>query len=148
MSARYLPAQSEQRWLPCVSGDTSAGLLGYALLVSDGIGPDGVLIVVSLTAAPGLGLDIDPRELFVNSPMPMDDDGDHGSCTKDWPAWVLYDTDDGTPALGEEWGPPPDGSVAHMLQKDEEGFIVVGGTIEVGEGSSRAVWVIPKHCSF
>ena len=31
--------------------------------------------------------------------------GELGRCTLSWPAWVLYDEDDGTPLAGQQWGP-------------------------------------------
>jgi hypothetical protein len=149
MPAIYQPEQSGQRWLPCT---TASQVVGFSLLivpVGSGMDGDGNLIV----AAPSTG-GLDPREMYANGPDNLDYTGvvggRYGVCTKDWPAWVLYEHADGTPVVGEEWGPTADGSGTPLLHKGVEGFIVVGGTLDLRSGGAAndAVWVIPKHCAF
>lgn len=50
-------------------------------------------------------------------------DGKSGLCTLDFPAMALYDTADGTPVVGQRWGPR---SGTWKLKKNTGGFVVAG----------------------
>jgi hypothetical protein len=50
-------------------------------------------------------------------------DGASGACTRDWPAYALYDDGDGEPANGETWGP---GADTFKLRLGNDGFLIVG----------------------
>lgn len=53
--------------------------------------------------------------------------GGFGLATIDFPAWALYETADGTPAIGEVWGP---GANSWKLRKGKQGFRVMGGPVD------------------
>ena len=46
-----------------------------------------------------------------------------GTLTNDYPAYALYESGDGAPAVGETWGA---GAGSFKLRKDKPGFRVVG----------------------
>jgi hypothetical protein len=61
--------------------------------------------------------------LLVNGPLPVNPNGyGQGHCES--PCVVAYDTDDGTPAAGEDWGAA---SGSWKLKKDQTGASPVGG---------------------
>lgn len=52
--------------------------------------------------------------------------GGYGACTRDYPATVLYDAADGTPAADQEWGA---GNGSFKLRKGKAGFRIIGGVV-------------------
>lgn len=65
-------------------------------------------------------------------------DGQVGFCTRQDGCYALYESSDGTPVAGEEWGPDND----WKLHKGKEGFVIVGG--ETGTGEAARVRVQAK----
>jgi hypothetical protein len=74
------------------------------------------------------------QPLYVNSPSVVASDGD-GDCVRPHgrPLWVAYLESDGTPALGEEWGPVP---AAYTIRKGFPGFKILA------TGSGGIVWAV------
>lgn len=50
-----------------------------------------------------------------------------GSCSFDFPNFALYDSGDGTPALGDKWGPKPS---SWKLGKGYDGLYIIGNPTE------------------
>ena len=60
----------------------------------------------------------------LNGPFPVEI-GKYGICTRSAGAAALYDTADGTPALGERWGPR---DATWKLKKNTGGWMVMGNS--------------------
>lgn len=85
--------------------------------------------LVRVTARDGAGVytvakpDTDNGPVWVNSPLDIaTGTGAGGAVTAAGPVDALYDTADGTPAVGETWGA---GAGSFKLRKDKAGFVVV-----------------------
>jgi hypothetical protein len=74
------------------------------------------------------------QPLYVNSPSVVASSG-NGDCVRPYgrPLWVAYLTDDGTPAVGEEWGPV---TAAYAIRKGFPGFKIMAA------GSGGLVWAV------
>lgn len=74
------------------------------------------------------------QPLYVNSPSVVAADG-NGDCVRPYgrPLWVAYLESDGTPAVGEEWGPVP---AAYTIRKGFPGFKILA------TGSGGTVWAV------
>lgn len=86
----------------------------------------GLVRVVSADAAGVLTVDrpnADGMAVMVNSLQPVQP-SNHGAATNQVPTYALYETGDGTPAVGETWGA---GSGSYKLRKNKAGFTIVGG---------------------
>lgn len=59
---------------------------------------------------------------YINGPTPVDNNA-FGLCTNQWPAWALYDQSDGTPVIGDFWGPR---NATWKLKKSTGGFRIAG----------------------
>jgi len=81
--------------------------------------PGRVLLTVAKPDAYGCQL-----QCAVNGPVPIDADR-YGLCARGPFVAALYDTGDGTPAVGQKWGPRSGG---WKLRKNTGGFSVVGVT--------------------
>jgi hypothetical protein len=108
---------SQRTWLP-VKNANAAEAPAYALLRVTGIGTDGVVTVDQSDAD-----DKDPTMLLVNGPAKIPA-GQYGQATVGQWERALYDTGDGTPALGEDWGA---GNASWKLRKGKVGFKAWGG---------------------
>lgn len=102
-SQRYVPAEND-------SGET---IPAHALVRVTGW--DSGLFIAAKPNTDG-------QAVWAAGPLPTDD-GETVPLTNDWPAWALYDSGDGTPAVGETWGA---GASSWKLRKNEAGFVVVG----------------------
>lgn len=86
----------------------------------------GLVRVVSSDASGVLTVDrpnADGMAVMINSLQPIQLSS-HGAVTNQVPTYALYETGDGTPAVGETWGA---GSGSYKLRKNKAGFTIVGG---------------------
>lgn len=112
---------TESRWLAARNGTTAPNerIPGY-----------GAVRVVSVDNTTGLVTvakpDADNQKVYLVGPADIAQAGD-GLLTRDWPAWVLYESADGTPAPGQEWGVASGG---YKLRSGKTGYRIVGGAAE------------------
>lgn len=66
----------------------------------------------------------------------------YGGCTRNWPAFVAFDDQDGNPQPGEIWGPVEN---SFKLRKYAPGFLIV--TEPQLDGVNRGVLVLPDFTS-
>lgn len=89
----------------------------YAAMKITGMRPDGRPFTVTQSTEYGA-----QYMHLINGPRAVGPQ-ESGVAVERWPAWALCDTNDGTPAVGEFWGPVPD---SWKLRKYVGGFQVVG----------------------
>ena len=102
----------------------------YINVGSYAVPPYGIVEVSGSTALHGIEIlqcrrptgSTPAQKFFINGPSPCAV-GKRGICTRDFPHRVLYNSSDGTPAVGEKWGPEADSFVA---QKGVSTFTVIG----------------------
>jgi hypothetical protein len=87
----------------------------------------------------------DNAKLFVINGATELEANEESSGTWDWPTWVLFDSADGTPGLGEVWGVGKD---TFKARKDKRGLIVI--PVETGEEDELQVeditFVMLEYC--
>lgn len=111
---------TEARWLAARNGTTpSERIPGYAAVRVVSIDNTTGLVTVAKPNA-------DNQKVYFVGPGDMATGGD-GLLTRDWPAWALYDTADGAPAAGQEWGVAADG---FKLRSGKTGYRIVGGAAD------------------
>jgi hypothetical protein len=101
-------------WCNCVNGGGETIPAFGAVRVAS-VADDGTLSVEKP--------DTDGQDVFFNgeSDIPA---GGYGVCTRDWPAYALYESGDGSPGSGDKWGA---GAGSWKLRKGKAGFRVLGG---------------------
>lgn len=114
------------RWLPC-RNNSGEVVPAFGVVRITGADTKGIITV----AKPNIASDVNT---LVNGPVPIGN-GNIGLCTAESPADVLYETADGTPALGEAWG---SGSGTFKLRKNNTGYMIVGGVTAGRVLASRA----------
>lgn len=87
----------------------------------------------------------DNAKLFViNGPFALEPN-EESTGTWDWPTWVLFDSADGTPGLGEVWGVAKD---TFKARKGKRGLVVI--PVETGEEEELQVegitFVMLEYC--
>lgn len=112
---------TRERWIEC-QNDTSPAeeIPGSALMRVTGVTSTGIIKV----AKPNTN----DQDCVVNGPIPIPAQTDavptYGICTRDFPAWALYDAADGTPAVTEVWGAM---AGEWKLRNARMGFTIHGG---------------------
>lgn len=119
---------SEIRWHP-FKNDSGEAVPAWAALRIVGIDGNKVLYTCRKPNADGIA------DVVFNGPAEVPEGG-HGLCTRDFPAFVLYDPADGLPAAGQVWGTKAN---SWKLRKGQSGFIIHGGAVAAEE----RVYVIP-----
>jgi len=109
------PDLARIRWIPFANG-AGEEIPGFALLRVTSTDSDGLITV-------GKPNEDSAQLLLVNGPTPVASGG-RGDCTFDFPIHMLYDTGDGTPAVGEEWG---SANGSWKLNSGKGGFLILGG---------------------
>ena len=85
----------------------------------------------------------DNAKLFViNGPTDLDIDQE-GIGSWDWPGWVLFDSADGDPALGEVWGVQ---AGTFMAKKDKRGLIIIPAEIEDETQVEDLTFAMLEYC--
>lgn len=112
---------TRQTWFP-FRNDAGAEVPAFAVMGISGAIARGASRVATcvfpddLSARP-------PHYYAVNGPVVVPNGGyGQASLLNTMPWWALYATGDGTPAVGEEWGPRD----TYTLRKHNPGFLVVG----------------------
>lgn len=108
---------SSTRWLD-FRNDSGESIPPYGLVRVAGTTSDADTILA------GYKPDTDnDKTVFANSPGIVSN-GYYGVLSCDWPLFAAYDTADGTPVAGEEWGVENGG---WKLRSGKSGFIILGG---------------------
>lgn len=107
-------------WRP-VLNQSSETIPAYAIMQITGVNGDQVVTVNKCTT--------DSTKLFlINSGATIQPgDGGVGYAPMEMPYWVYYDTADGTPANGEQWGPA---SGSWKAKKGKTGLLMLAMTSE------------------
>lgn len=118
-----------------VVNNSSATIPAWGVLGSVGTDADDITYLTTLPT------DDSQMAVLLNGPNPLPAHG-CGSATRDFPALSLYETGDGSPAIGDLWGPEA-GSA--RLRRGYPGFIIVGDPLpETTAGANdQRVPVIP-----
>ena len=101
------------RWLP-VTNSTGSAIPEFSLVRVTASSTAGVFTAAQPNADGGMVWATGPGEIPA---------GGTGVATPDFPAYVAYDSGDGTPAVGETWGA---GNGSWVLNKNNAGFRVCG----------------------
>lgn len=107
---RTTDASSQIRWLE-VENVAGEDIPAFALLRVTGVATGGAVQVAKPNA-------VSAKECMVNGPIIIPS-GKNGQATFDSPITVLYDSADGVPALGQDWG---SGVSSFKLRKGNTGF--------------------------
>src|SRR5262245_46624012 len=102
------------RWVDIKYGGVST-VPSFGLLRVTGVDSDGVITVDQPNA--------DGQDVLVNGPSELTSSFPYGTATRESPIHALYDSGDGTPAVGEVWGA---GASSWKLRKAKQGFVVAG----------------------
>lgn len=138
---------TESRWLAArsVAAET---IPAFGAVRVSGVGNADGLISVGQPNA-------DNQGVYFNGPFDVAVTAD-GLVTRDWPAWALYESSDGTPAQGEEWGVRAGG---YKLRRGQTGYIIVGGAADErvlvedaggsGGGGPGGFWarIVTQNCT-
>src|SRR5574341_2013721 len=101
---------SKVRWLECKNNSGSLVIPAFGLVRVVSVDTDGVLTVDRPST--------DSEFCLVNGPTDIAASG-YGACTNDFPVHALYETGDGTPTGGQEWGA---GAASYKLRSGKAGF--------------------------
>jgi len=104
---------SQVRWMVC-SNQFAGVIPAYAAMKVIGVDSNGFLQVTQP--------DADGMDVVINDGVNIPQNG-FGTCTRDFPANVLYNQPDGTPNNGEVWGPAANDWALH---KAKSGFLIDG----------------------
>ncbi len=114
--ANVLTYGNQIRWLS-VYNTSGEQIPAFGLIRVTGADSVGVLQAAKPNA--------DGQQVMVNGPVPIPVAA-YGSATNDFPNYALYDTGDGTPAVGDTWGA---GSGSWKLRKNKAGFRPQAGAV-------------------
>jgi hypothetical protein len=114
------------RWVP-IRNDSGEEIPGFACLKVVDVLSDGSLAVEKP--------DTNDEAVWFSGPGPIPIEG-YGHATRDWPAVALYDSADGTPANGDEWGAS---AGSWRLRAARAGYRVLGGSTPQTAGTGRVV---------
>lgn len=117
------PATSvrQMRWEP-VSNASGEVIPAFAAMRVTGVGTDGIFTV----AKPNTN--DQTSRIFFNGPVKIAV-GEKGNGTPSFPCKAAFDTGDGTPSAGDEWGVENNG---WKLRNARSGFLIVGGVDSSG----------------
>lgn len=105
------------RWLVAKNNSSSEEIPAFGLVRVVSCDSEGILTVAQPNA--------NSQDVYVNGPVPIPASG-YGAVTRDHPVYALYETSDGTPALGEAWG-AANGSYKLRKNSSQTGWIIEGG---------------------
>jgi hypothetical protein len=109
----YDLVEASANWQPCANSESRAVPAGGAVRVTGS--STGYGFSVARPTAPG-------QYVWIAAPQGLASQG-YGACAEDGLFYALYDSTDGTPAVGETWGA---GADTYKLKKNCAGFLVVG----------------------
>lgn len=109
-----IPPIERIRWLEAVSAYADT-IPAYGLVQVTGVDSSGVLQVTQPS--------VNGQDVYVVGESDIPQSGS-GVVTLDWPWLALYESGDGTPAVGDVWGA---GASSFKLRKNNRGFNIEGG---------------------